>query len=305
MRKWSEIKNIEKVKEYLEFLEQKGEKIYYINDFPWVKYRGILQPAIPIPHEPPRFSLQDIKGLLKLSKLSFIRWSSGFRNSSTEWWWIVSDRPIRLETLTGNTRSKVKRGMKRCKVKIITTDWLSENGYECYRSAFRRYKNVKPSDKNLFQQDIRSKKGYSCFKFWGVFFKEKLIGYTECIIINNTIATSTIKYHPDYLKYYSAYTLMYSILDYYLNQKKYNSISNGTRSIAHDTQMQEFLIKKFNFKKKFCKINVVYSPLFGFLVKTAYWLKSIINILNQLIPNIIFQKIVILIKQEEIRRSFL
>ena len=46
-------------------------------------------------------------------------------------------------------------------------------------------------------------------------------------------------------------------------------VSNGTRSVLHDTNMHEFLLK-FGFRRQYCRLNVVYTPLLYGLVSLAY-----------------------------------
>ncbi|OQA66627.1 MAG: hypothetical protein BWY36_00870 [Candidatus Diapherotrites archaeon ADurb.Bin253] len=302
MKNWLDIENTKEVKEYIKFLEN-DTKIYYVDDFPWRKYQGGLEPAIFGPYEPPEFSLTDIKELIKISHSPFVRWTSNFTDKPTEWWLVNCKRQIKLENLSPTQRSKIRRGLKNCDVKKITPQWLSENGYECYKSAFRRYKGTIPSNERQWKRGLEIKSKYTCFEFWGVFIKEKLIGYSECIVLNDIISTSVIKYNPDYLKYYPSYALTYTILDYYLNQKNYELISNGTRSISHDTQIQKFL-EKFGFDKQYCKLNVLYSPVFGFLVKITYTFRDLFNFLYKIIPNNLLHKIIVILRQEKIRRSF-
>ena len=79
MENWDKIKSDENVKEYIGFLES-NQEVYYIKDFPWVKYQGILKPAISIPIEPPLFSLQELQRLLKQSRAPLLRWSDKFTN---------------------------------------------------------------------------------------------------------------------------------------------------------------------------------------------------------------------------------
>jgi len=124
------------------------------------------------------------------------------------------------------------------------------------------------------------------------------------LIINKKVFTSVIKYNPNYLKYYSSYILIYYVLDYYLNQKKYDIVLNGTRSIAHNTNMQQFL-EKFGFKKQYCKLNIVYSPTFKIAVKTAYPFRKIINKIESKLPgNNFLHKINAILRQEKIKKSF-
>lgn len=300
---YPDLQNNKFYQDYINFLK-KTKKVYYLDQFPWTEYQGCLQPAIHLPDEPPIFRSEYIKKLLKSSKMQFIRWSSNFTNNHTEWWWTVIREPIRLESLSSNTRSKIRRGLKKSDIKIITAGWLAKNGYHCFRSAFQRYRATKPLSKKAFQEDIKNKENCNCFEFWGIFIGKKLAGYAECLILGKMIFTSDFKYHPDYLKYYTSYSLTYAILKHYLNQQKYDLITNGTRSVAHDTQMQEFLIEKFNFKKQYCCLNVIYSPLFNILVKIVYPFRVIPHIIYKFIPtNLLLYKINAILTQEKIKQT--
>jgi len=298
---WEEIKNDKNVKEYIRFLKNNRE-IYYTKDFPWIKYQGCLVPAIQGTYEPPKLRTSEVKKLLKKSRALFIRWSNSFTDKPTEWWYVVCKK-FQKNLLSHNARNQIKRGNKNCRVKKITPAWLSQKGYDCYKTAFRRYKNAKPMSKEKFKENIMEKEGYNCFDFWGVFFNTKLVGYCECIKMFNTVSTSVIKYHPNYLKYYPSYTLIYTILNYYLNEKKYKLVSNGTRSIAHQTNVQKFL-EKFDFEKQYCQLNVVYSPLLKNVIKILYPFRKTFEKFYKPIPINSLHKINVILKQEQIRRSF-
>ena len=49
-------------------------------------------------------------------------------------------------------------------------------------------------------------------------------------------------------------------------------------------------------------INVIYSPLFGLLVKIVYPLRRLIDIIYKLIPINFLHKIAVILRQEKIRR---
>ena len=86
---------------------------------------------------------------------------------------------------------------------------------------------------------------------------------------------------------------------YYLEEKKIKYVSNGTRSISHQTNIHDFLIEKFKFRKAFCKIELVYKRKINFLVKFLYPCRIIFS----LIPMNFFRKIYIVLFQEEIKRE--
>ena len=88
--------------------------------------------------------------------------------------------------------------------------------------------------------------------------------------------------------------------EYYLKEMNFDYINDGARSISHETNIQEFLIKKFKFRKAYCKLNVIYNLRIGFLVKLLYSFRLVLKLLN-FEP---FTKLNILLDQEKIRRSY-
>jgi hypothetical protein len=87
---------------------------------------------------------------------------------------------------------------------------------------------------------------------------------------------------------------------YYLDEKEFDYVNDGARNISHETNIQEFLIKKFKFRKAYCKLNIIYNSRIGFLVKSLYPFRSPLKLLN-FGP---FIKLNILLNQEKIRRSY-
>ena len=63
---------------------------------------------------------------------------------------------------------------------------------------------------------------------------------------------------------------------------------------------QSFLIKKFKFRKAYCKLNIVYSNKIKYIIKVLYPFKNIFRFFN-FGP---IRQLNILLKQEEIVRSF-
>jgi hypothetical protein len=83
---------------------------------------------------------------------------------------------------------------------------------------------------------------------------------------------------------------------YYLNERGALYVSDGQRSISHDTNIQEFLFQKLKFRKAYCQLNIVYSPIMKFLVNSLFPFRSSLSFLGTELSAVL--------KQEEIRRSF-
>ncbi len=263
----------------------------------WRKYNGAL-----IPLTPPHIEV-DVTGIEKKIQEEdayFSRWTTNFDcKEETEFWYVICDNKLELTDYSRNTRSKIRRGLKQCEVKMISKDILLENGYDCYSSAFSKYNtHLSPKIITQFQEEINSFD--NSWDFWGIYHEDILIGYSQNKIIDDYCDYSTIKFHPDYLRCYPSYALFYTMNQYYLNEKRYKYVNDGARSVSHETNIQSFLIDKFRFRKAYCKLNIIYSPRVRLLLSLLYPFRLIIKFLR-FGP---FLRLNILFDQEKIRRSY-
>lgn len=266
----------------------------------WKYYHGALLPQV-APHIKIELTDKEAKELLKLSNAYFLRYVSDWdREEQSQFWYVIKDSFGRLEELSSNTRSKIRRGLKHCSVKKVTQEVIANEGYEVYRQAFKNYNTyIEPTDRETFVQDIL---GFRKCDFWAVYKKneDKMIAYSQNFIEENSVNYSTIKFHPEYLKLYPSYALFFTMNQYCLENKNFLYVNDGARSISHDTNIQIFLIDKFKFRKAYCRLHIVYRWDIGLAVKVLYLFRSFMPKINSKI----FNKISVLLKQEEIRRSF-
>lgn len=164
--------------------------------------------------------------------------------------------------------------------------------------AFRRYKRTKLPyiSRNDFKKRLLILNNFEdIVHYWGVFYRKELIAYSENYIYDNIEASySTIKFYPDYLKLYTSYALIYTMNKYYLKDQKFEYVSDGFRNILHPTNIQEYLIDKFKFKKRYTNLYVYYKPYLYVYLKITYPMRKILSRLHP--------KLESLYKLEEIRR---
>ena len=269
-------------------------------DIAWEYYHGALLPQT-APHIKVTLSKEEEQELLKLSKAYFLRYISDWdREEKSQFWYVIKDRFEGLDELSVNTRSKVRRGLKHCIVKKVSLEVIANEAYDVYRQAFKNYNTyIEPVDKKTFIKTILD--SHMC-DFWAVYKKDedRMIAYSQNVIEEDSVNYSTIKFYPEYLKLYPSYALFFTMNQYYLEEKNFLYVNDGARSISHDTNIQTFLIDKFKFRKAYCKLNIVYRWDIGLAVKVLYLFKSFMPQINSKI----FNKVSVLLKQEEIRRSF-
>ena len=264
----------------------------------WQQYHGALLPKVP-PHVEIVLSKEDEEYLLKISNAYFLRYTNKWDGKDGQFWYIIKDREENLEQYNSNNRRKIRKGLKNCIVKKVSSYIIANEGYEAYISAFKNYKTALiPYTKDEFYKNHINVENYDYF---AVYTKDmKMIAYSSNTIDENMVNYITIKFNPNYLKLYPSYALFYEMNKYYINEKKYLYVNDGARSISHDTNIQDFLIQKFNFRKAYCKLNIIYRWDIALVVKILYPIRGIIDMFDIRL----FKKMGVLLKQESIRRSY-
>jgi len=289
--------------------KRNGEGIEY-NGLLWKIYQGVLVPDV-APHEKVNLPKQDAIKLIKRTKAYFIRWTTDF-DSKTKYpfWYVIKDEGEDgdLKKYPSKIRSEIRRGLRNNNVELVSS--VSENLisqlYEVYLNAFRRYKvlYVKPLTFEVFRRNIIT---YNKGDIWIVTNKQtnKIVAYClteEKVTRNGSVVNySVIKLHPDYLKGYPSYALVYEMNRYYLNEKNALYVHDGTRSLGHETNVHDWLMKKFKFRKAYVQLHVEYRNDVFYIVKVLYPLRKIFYKLES--KNSFAKKITILLRHEDIKQE--
>ncbi len=228
---------------------------------------------------------------IKLNKCFLARYISNFDNPEfSKFWYVIKDKHIPLEEFSSNTRNQIKKGIKNCEVKKVTFEVYKELCYDIYRKSILNY-NAEPVTKEQFERihPVEESRDY-----WIVFEKETNlpIAYSSNLIQGDSCNYTFIKYDPDYLSLYPSYVLHYEMDKYYLETEKMKFVNMGAKTLYHETSVQDFVIKKFKYRRAYCKLNVVYRPIVGLLVKLAYPFRKLIYSFK-------ISKVTALLKQHE------
>ena len=269
------------------------------NNVIWDYYQGALVPKVH-PHKNIILSRKEEKKILKQSNAYFLRWTNEWDTNESQFWYVVKDYFSDINELSSNTRSKIRRGYKRCYVKKVNKNIIAVEGYDVYKNAFDRYKtDLIEMDRDSFYSDIMSKENYD---FFAVYKKDNkiMIAYSANYIDDRVCNYTTIKFHPKYLKLYSSYVLFFEMSKYYLKENNFLYLHDGAKSISHDTKIHEFLLQTFKFRKVFVRLNLAYRWDVKFIVSIVYPFKSIID---KLPNNTLINKLKVLLLQESIVRE--
>lgn len=241
--------------------------IYWAGGIPWRKYKSFLRP-LSLPHQEPKsLSDDEMRGLLRASRVNLALWTYDFDRDESDWWWIVAKAPYSLESLNKKTRYDVRQGLNHCEVRTISSEFLAREGYECHKAAMTRRLQSVPFDEKSFHQRIPSYDRNEAYEIWGVFIEDKLVSYSVCRVIDKVVYQDEAVFDPRYFKYRTSYALIHVMTDFYLNRQGAAYLTTGMRSISHETDYQNYLINKFGYRKAYCNLGLFYSPSFYMLTQ--------------------------------------
>ncbi|NVK42621.1 MAG: hypothetical protein HWE39_15375 [Oceanospirillaceae bacterium] len=268
----------------------------------WKRYQNVIMP-LSLPCRGLYLRFIDAIYLLFVKRSLLIRWEEGFDSLlNSEWWHVVKDEEEDIQRLSGNTRSKIRRGGKVFYAAKCSRQYILDNGYSVYLSSFGRYEGFeKPLSLRQFRDSIESLPKET--EFWGVFEKEagRLVSFSENLVLDDSCFYVSLWFEPESLRKYCGYLLIHEMNKYYLNVKKLRYVSDGARSVRHKTNIHDFLEQKFLFRKAYSKLRVVYFPGFYLFISILYPFRGHL-------PDSSFgfiEKISVLLEQERIRRECL
>ncbi len=230
------------------------------------------------PHTENKLNSEDIKSLL--AKGGFmVRNAYDFDcGQETSFWYVIKDSYGGMVELSSKMRNQVKKCFKTMRVEKISAEELKENGYPVFVEASESYKvkSVPPSEEEFLSRINNAEEN----EFWGCYDIEtdKLVAFSMNCVSDESCEYRTMKAIPAFQKLYAYYGLIYEMNRYYLEERGLKYVNDGGRSITNHSNIQPFLIEKFNFKKAYCHFDIYYKWWLRLAVKTLYPFRKLIKV---------------------------
>lgn len=291
---------------YAKLLKEQGNYVITVEGVDWFDYGGFMIPAY-LPHCCPEISSEMARKALRISGRLFARWHSNFRQvDESQWWCIVKRAPWKINDIKDRSkRYKIRKGKKNFSVRHLTVEEILNNCYRITRLAATRYKTkTQLETPDTFKKSVEAcQKVPGVLEYIGCFYNDTLASFSENYIQDNAVFCNIIRHDPAFLKRNSSYALIDGMLNYYLNKRKCEYLSNGWRNLYHETEFHEHLISVFGYTKEYSILNVEYSKKFDVAVKSAYVFKDIVWALSNRWTNQMLDKAGAILRQEYIRRA--
>ena len=181
-------------------------------------------------------------------------------------------------------RYEINKGKKNYTVKRINPDEYGQDILSVTKDAYRGWPEK-------YRPILEDKEFIASLSLWndayvyGAFCKEdnSLCGYAMISDERDWLNFKILRSRPDHERNGINAALVYGILcDQEEKLKKGLYICDGARNISHETAFQEYLVKYFEFRKAYCKLNVMYAPKIKVAVKLLYPLRKILSKLDSI-----------------------
>lgn len=236
---------------------------------------------ISAPHYNEQLSDEQCDALLKKGGWMVRNTYDFDQKEESNFWYIIKDSFGGMDELSTNVRTKVRRAFKRFAYQKVDKQIIEKNGYEVVDKAFKSYPiKDRRMNKNVFKGYLESW-DVENHDFWGAFDRNsnKLVGFVVVRLYDNSCFYDLVTFNPKY-KHNTSYPFcgfFYKLNEYYLGEKHFDYVTDGSRSMTQHSNIQPFLIQKFKFRKAYCKLNIKYQWWFGILVRMLYPFRNIIR----------------------------
>jgi hypothetical protein len=268
----------------------------------WFIYNKMLVP-IKAPHIEPY--LDNIHKILASSKAILARYTTNFDcGYQTQWWYVIKDDKMDLAKVKSKYRGEILKGINGTSVIIIDKNNYYDEMFGIFKDVMRERSQHSKKDLSLIFSESLNQYD-KIIDVWGVFINgcDKLVAYAIIDNYEDYVNYREFFFNKAFHKYHISNALVYFLNRYYLNEKQKKYVCDGERSINHPTNIQDYLIRTFGFRKAYCELKIIYRNKFiQFTVNTLYFFKPIIYKLKNF--SILNRNLFSLIKQEEIQRSF-
>lgn len=281
--------------------ERLGRSCQIFKGFLWVEYQRMVVPWGPIKLDYSLTTEEAAHLLARFPHALLVRTTSSFaRIPASNWYAVICDQIPSLgnkSELSKSSRYELRQALDRCVVRSVDAEWLSQNGYPVYAAAYQRYGSPPGYTEAEFRRTTELTRDFpDIVHYWAAFVGDVMIGYSKSFLFApHELEISVLKLHPAYLKVGSSQAINYRILDEYLSSGLVEYVNDGFTTIYHQTQHQDFLIRRLGFRQAPLALQLFYRPLVGGLMKVSYPFRQFIGKFNS--------KLRALYRLEEIRRS--
>jgi hypothetical protein len=202
--------------------------------------------------------------------------------------YVCSDRNYDLASLSQNVRSRVRRGLARCRIEQISFEYLAANGHPLTEETTLRQKGKMPETTSKeWRQFCDNANRVPDFEAWGAFVGDRLATFIVAMLVEDCYYIHLQKSASDLLKFYPNNALLFTVMKTKLACPEVGFISHGPKALAVGKGL-EYYKTSMGFEIQPCTEHVVFNPLIRpFLIWKG---EAVVNHMSRRYPDTLFWK---------------
>lgn len=275
----------------------RGEHVVRFAGRSFLRHHGVMLPLEAIPSLTPLPDYDAARRFLRENR-SWLLWyfqpAAGRRN-----WWHVVCREHDVSVLSKNVRRDIRRGQRLNAIGNLRNEPVAiERLHRCHRMAASRYSGFQPERLGNFVRYFERSLEHPVIQAWYTASDDAVNGYIVCLEDDTGVFIDRLDVAPDGLAKCASFVLLNHVLDHYVRERGI-PVSNGTRSINHKTNMQEFL-RRLGFQREYSRLCLLYRPPLRQIVRGLYPFYGFLEGFRGL-P--LLRQLVVLLRQEALARG--
>ncbi|MBI3782719.1 MAG: hypothetical protein HY270_04885 [Deltaproteobacteria bacterium] len=254
--------------EFCKFLEALGHRVIGTPSAHWYDVNRFFFQGAP-PHLEYQPDQKELRSLLRQGRCFGVRFATPISCQGMASYQIVCDnRSYGLEALSGNVRSKVRRGLKRCTVGAVDFSVLATAGRKAHGDTLARQGRDGVLDGERWDRFWAAAAATPGFEAWGAWNGDTLAAFLVSVAFGDSVEFMLARSCTDELGAYPNNALIYTVTEEMLIRRGLREVTFGLEALEPVTALDEF---KFGmgFSKRPLRQRVFFHPVLGAMLRVS------------------------------------
>jgi hypothetical protein len=253
-------------RDYAAFLGRLGHRVIETESGAWYDASRFF--ALGIPTHELRTPKADELPRIWRERLLGVRFTSPLSAPGKLSYQIVcDDRDYGFSRLSGNTRSKVRRGLKRCDVRPTSPEEVAVHGRRAHEDTLSRQDRAGLLGGAAWEAFWASVSATPSMEVWGAWADEDLAAFLVTMNFGDSVEFLLARSRDDLLAAYPNNALLYSVTEEMLVRRGLREITFGIESLEPVGPLDQFKFS-MGFRTKPLRQCVAFHPVFGALLRS-------------------------------------
>lgn len=241
------------------FFERVGYRTFSSDSAVWYQAGPRFLLSLPS-HRAVSVPRAEARDMLLRNNLAGIRYISDERDGGRESFQIVASNPnYGLEALSGNSRSRVRRGLKRNEVRRTTGAEVVEHAEGAFRQTLERQGRASESAIVTWRKLMAAADAEPGIEIWSAWHEGELASYLLVMFLDDVVEFYQARSRNELLRHYPNNALIYTVAEEMLVKRGIREITFGIESPEDVAELDTFKYS-LGFEKKAIRQKVVFHP---------------------------------------------